>query len=334
MFRTASYKLTGAFLAIIMSITLTISVMSYISASSKANFLYFTYLPRLQKSIPVDEKVINSTAFSKIMEEQYNLSLSNLLTSIVFFNALILFGGGALFFVLSRLILGRIEKIYAARSQFASNTSHALRTPLANIQLETEVTLNNSSLSMRNLRDQLYRNLDEIERLKSLSSSLLKLSAMDSSGLEFKRIDLSETVKETVKRYEVNEKNRVIIKNIPSKPLSIKGNDSSIDELTAIFINNALKYGFKDKPVEIELRRKSIKRATLSIVSMGKPIPRDKLKYIFERFYRVEDAYGGENAGLGLALAKELASVHKAKIKVSSNDNGRTEFKIDFPLCK
>ena len=70
------------------------------------------------------------------------------------------------------------------------------------------------------------------------------------------------------------------------------------------------------------------------IASKGNPIHQDKLENVFEPFYRPEDEHGGEEAGLGLALARQIVDLHDGKILANSNNRGLLEFSFVLPLAQ
>ncbi len=332
MFRNAAIKISIIFTAIVMVMSLTVSALIYVNTASRSSFIFFELLPEQREEIPNTQKLLDADNFTLLMQDQYDATMSRTLIIIIFINTLMLLGIGSLSYILTRRALNDIEQMYVARSQFASYASHSLRTPLANMLLDTEVTLSDDSVSADELREQLRRNLDEINRLKSLSKSLLKLSSIDPSGLEFKNIDLLDLIKNTVERYDPDH-SRVKIKTSSKKRANVRVNVSGIDEVFAILINNAYLYSENESKIEIQMKVKE-KMVSVSVNSKGKYIPSDKLKYMFEPYYRAEDAYGGEGAGLGLALARQIMELHKGTISAYSHSNHTTEFRVELPVKK
>lgn len=101
-------------------------------------------------------------------------------------------------------------------------------------------------------------------------------------------------------------------------------------------IGNAVKFGSdKDMTIKIELDRQG-DFITISIEDNGPGIPEDKLPYIFDRFYRIDNERTKDlmSTGLGLAIAKELVQAHGGAITVSSVEKNGTCFIIQLPTIK
>ena len=102
-------------------------------------------------------------------------------------------------------------------------------------------------------------------------------------------------------------------------------------------LENACKYGAgSGTPVTVGLRRQH-GSALLSVGNGGAPIPPEDLPHVFERFYRSDKSrvQDGESLsfGLGLAIAKSTAELHKGSIKAESSADG-TVFSVALPLAK
>lgn len=107
------------------------------------------------------------------------------------------------------------------------------------------------------------------------------------------------------------------------------------DKLARAFSNilkNAVAYSDDNSTIEVFAKTQD-NRAIITILNIGKTIPLDKQKTIFEKFYRLDDARSTNTggAGLGLAIAKEIITLHNGQISMKS-ENGKTVFNITLPL--
>ncbi|OYX43456.1 hypothetical protein B7Y94_01295 [Candidatus Saccharibacteria bacterium 32-49-12] len=114
------------------------------------------------------------------------------------------------------------------------------------------------------------------------------------------------------------------------------GNETSLEELLVIFIDNALKYSPPESPVEIKVREKRL-HAEIQVRNQGEPIPPEQQARLFERFYRGDNSRTASDSrgyGLGLAIAKRIVDIHHGSIKVDSSRKKGTCFSISLPTSK
>ena len=112
-------------------------------------------------------------------------------------------------------------------------------------------------------------------------------------------------------------------------------NESAINEVMGILIDNAIKYSPKDTPIYIRLFEQR-GRIGFEIKNSGKPVPEEKLPKLFERFYRGDTSRtnGAKNGyGLGLSIAKKIIDVHHGELTVSSSDEATT-FSFYLPIVR
>lgn len=332
MFHSAILKLTGWYLLILMGISLLFSFAIYHAATSEVRDRLMQFETSLEQPNSSGEfSAPNHHLFSSYREDQRDLASRNILTMLVYVNLLIFFGGGVLSYLLARRTLYQIELAHDAQARFASDASHELRTPLTAIKTELEVALRNPKLSKSEMNTLLESNLEEVNKLTSLSKTLLQLSKLGHADLEMSPIDLGVVVNEVIQRYDKNA-DRITF-SAPSRSIVIKGNLASIEELVTILVDNALKYSPKDSRIKAALVHGS-RETTFTISNKGAGIPADKLQHVFERFYRVNESRTDGGSGLGLALAKDIVARHKGELSVSSRLNGNTTFMFSLPITR
>lgn len=101
-----------------------------------------------------------------------------------------------------------------------------------------------------------------------------------------------------------------------------------IAEIPKNYINNAIKYAFRGREIDIFLSEEE-GRVTLRVEDHGTPIPEDKREEIFDRFTRIDDD-PSNGRGLGLAIAKRIADAHDAEVGVDITPNGGNSFYLKF----
>lgn len=331
MFRKAIIKLTAWYLLILMSLSLLFSLSIYLISINEVDSR-IADVQNLVDSGSFDADPYsdtNSRLLNAFLENQRVQASANILIGLTYVNLAVLVVGAAMSYFLARWALRHIEQPRILQNRFTSDASHELRTPLAAMRAELEVALKDSKLSKSEMRKILESNLEEVNRLTQLSQTLLYLSRLDYSGLEFQTVDLGLVIRTVVQRYDKNSSRFKL--SLPEAPLNVKANSSSIAELFTILIENAQRYSPIGSEISAALRTEG-KKAIFEISNQGEGIPRDKLPYIFDRFYRGDDSRTDEGVGLGLALAKDIVSIHNGELLVKSTPNKKTTFIVRLPL--
>ncbi|RWZ78689.1 MAG: hypothetical protein EOT05_02995 [Candidatus Microsaccharimonas sossegonensis] len=344
MFKSATVKLTGWYLVILMVISLLFSVAIYQLNFQEINLR----LENLQQGItnsrmmrsrvnqPGVSPADRSISPNSFQQEQDQLRLDQshqaavqMILALVYINIFVLIAGGFGSYFLARRTLGPIEKSHEAQSRFTSDASHELRTPLAAMKAELEVSLRDEKLTPEEAREQLESNLEEVNKLISLSEMLLKMARLDYDKLEKKHINLVEMLPSVMKPFAKYKKRFDITTR---KSAMLVGNEAAIMELMNILIENAIKYSPERSRISIRI----FERRTMTgfeIKNTGTPIHPEKLPHIFDRFYRADTSRteSGKNGyGLGLAIAKKITDIHHGYIQASSTEK-ETSFTCYLP---
>lgn len=306
-----------------MTVSVLFSVVIFEVATSEIRMRLEGFESGMQRSLveftPRNEEILN------LRTVEVNKTKTNLAIELVYINTLVLIAGGIVSYCLARRSLRPIEKAHEAQSRFTSDASHELRTPLAVMQTEIEVTLRDKNTTKQELRDALASNLEEVEKLSKLSEMLLSLSRLEHNKLQLKTINLSKITGNIVDDLKIPIAR---LKISGKKQLLAIGNETAIEDLIKILIDNALKYSPEDSLILIELS-KSEHGPKFDITNTGPGIKPDKLEHIFDRFYRADTSRtGGKKSGygLGLALAKNIVELHNGELSVNSIANKKTTF--------
>ena len=164
-----------------------------------------------------------------------------------------------------------------------------------------------------------------------MSKTLLQLSKLDHANIDVEPVTLNTVASEVVQRYDKNA-NRIRLKQ-SKKPLVVKANPSSIEELMTILVDNALKYSPDGSPIKINLSQHG-RSALFEITNSGEGIPATDLPHIFDRFYRSDTSRSTGGSGLGLALATDIVTMFKGELSVTSTPGKETGFHFSLPLTK
>ncbi len=254
-------------------------------------------------------------------------------SAMTLFRYTLVFGGVAiiLFFFLSvflaRKIVNPLEESYQRQKQFISDAGHELKTPVS-------VVSANAELLAREIGDNTWlQNIQyENERMGILVSQLLELARTENITPQMERIDFSRLAAGEALPFEsvAFEKGLVLNTDIQGDVI-IDGNTDQMKQLVSILLDNAIRHSKSQGEVYLSLTREH-GFAKLSVINKGDEIEPKQRQRIFERFYRIDTARNSEDKhyGLGLAIAKAIASSHKGHIDVLCYD-GLVEFRVKIP---
>lgn len=253
--------------------------------------------------------------------------------ALTLFRYTLIFGGVALvlFFFLSvflaRKIVNPLEESYQKQKQFISDAGHELKTPVSVVSANAEL------LSREIGNNQWLQNIQyENERMGMLVGQLLDLARTENVTPQMEHIDFSRLVAGEALPFEsvAFEKGLVLNSNI-TNGIGVEGNSTQLKQIVSILLDNAIRHSKEQGEVYLSLTKEH-GCAKLSVINKGDEIPVEQREQIFERFYRVDTARNGEDKhyGLGLAIAKAIATSHKGHIEVQCF-NGFVEFKVQIP---
>lgn len=333
MFQSATLKLTGWYLLILMSISIIFSISIFSIASHEVDSRLEQLQDRYEDSGMFESGMAPQfSGYNAFRRDQNEAANTNLFLSLVYVNLMILVVGGVISYMLARRTLRGIEEIHEAQSRFTSDASHELRTPLAVMKSEIEVILRDKNITKAELRETLESNLEEVNKLSNLSYMLLQLSKAGDNDIEMEKLDLKDVLGDVIKRQ--NQPNtRLSLTTSSAVPYAL-GNRTSIEELCMILVDNALKYSPPESLVAVKLFKRSGKPC-IEVVNTGTGISEDDLPHIFDRFYRADTSRTNSSQsgyGLGLALAKRIVEIHNGELTASSALNHATTFTVLLPI--
>ena len=232
-------------------------------------------------------------------------------------------------------MLGRIETSFRRITQFTADASHDLRTPVAVIRTTAEIALRKNRAE-HEYRDALSRILETSVETSGLLENLLTLARADAgaAGLEMHPLDLGSHVKKAQERGAIlaATKSLSFTSQVPESAVMVRADAIAIDRLLLILVDNAVKYTPSGGRCEIALTA-SDKEAHISVKDTGMGIEGRELESIFERFHRADKVRSRETAGagLGLAIARWIASVHGGSITAESTAGLGSVFHVRLP---
>lgn len=332
--RPPAVRLSAAYMAIIMAISLIFSIALYqlsvgqLAQSLKQQYTRLRSIYGATVLIPVNPRQI-----------EYELAAGKrrLAWQLFYFNGFILAAGTGLSYWLARRTLQPIETALLAQARFAADASHELRTPLAAMQTGIEVALRDPKLSRDDAAALLHSNLEEVAKLRDLADGLLRLARSEQASLPQTRVELAAIARDAAERVASIAAGRHIKLNnqVDSPGPATTGDATALAELVVILLDNAVKYSPTHTTVTISAwtDRGS---AQLAIADQGCGIAPEDLPCIFDRFYRADPSRSAANVpgnGLGLSLAHQIVELHHGSIHVASTVGQGSTFTIRLPAA-
>lgn len=244
----------------------------------------------------------------------------------------LLLGGMILGVLLILRDISREEHLARLRSDFISNVTHELKTPLTSIQMFTE------SIQLKRVKSEVQKKeylqiiLKETESLKRMINNILDFSRMEKGkpSYKFEEVNVSLLLQAALEDldYWLVEKNFTLVKEIED-PVMALADPVALKQAIINLLNNAIKFSMKQKEITVRLKNEG-EMVNLQVEDKGIGIPEDQKELIFQAFYRVgqknsEDISG---TGLGLSVVKEIVEAHQGSIQVESKLNQGSTFTI------
>lgn len=232
-------------------------------------------------------------------------------------------------------MLDRLETSFESQSNFISNASHELNTPLTSIIGEADVTLTRIR-STEEYVETLNNILMEAEKLNKKTKALLFLAqtAFNGKALEFKLVRVDQLildVKETMNRIHPDNKVTIDFSLLPDNPLKLKisGNEQLLHLALSNIVLNAYKYS-NNQPVIVSLGM-SYDMLIIIVKDTGIGIPENEIKFIYDPFFRASNTTNYEGYGIGLPLTRNIIKIHKGILNVNSTVFKGTTIEIRLP---
>lgn len=223
------------------------------------------------------------------------------------------------------LMARELKKNELLKTDFISNVSHEIKTPLAVLQNYAKA-LNSSKLTEDKRKEYLNGIIIQTQKLSGLISNILKLNKLENQELvpEFKEFDLSELVRVCALNFEslLEKKNLELECDIDE--VKIVNSESLLEIVLNNLISNAIKFTDEGK-ISISLKQDKT-YATIKIADTGCGISKEVGKHIFDKFYQADTSHSSEGNGLGLALVKKVIDVIGGEIFVESKVGVGTTF--------
>ena len=229
--------------------------------------------------------------------------------------------------------VSKMKEIEDMQKQFLSDVSHELKTPMSAIIGSVEILKRDGMESPEIFNEFMDILLKESYRMQNIINDILELSRLDQTkvSLDYQELDVKAVVKESMDLFEPLAKEKhlsLIYHNQIKEPLL---DYSTIKMILSNFISNAIKYS--NEGIITIKTKKADDTFILSVQDEGIGIPKNKLNYIYDRFYQVDKSRSSKiSTGLGLSIVKKIVELNQGTIDVESSAGIGSTFTVKLPI--
>ena len=232
-----------------------------------------------------------------------------------------------------------LEGVERLRRELVANVSHELKTPISALRARLENLLDGVE---RPDPEVLQVMLQQAERLSRLVEQLLDLSRLESGDIQLERgdLDLDSLVREVASEVDVASGVGAVAihRDIPGDLPEVWADRERIHQVVFNLLDNAVRFTPPGGRVTVSASRIG-DRVEVRVADTGSGIPAEHLPFLFERFYRVDQARsrgagGTGGTGIGLAIARSVVEAHGGTIRAASEVGRGSTFTFDLPLAR
>ncbi len=230
------------------------------------------------------------------------------------------------------LMAQELQNTEILQTDFVSNVSHEIKTPVAAIEgyatlLQGEEQL---SFSGREYADKIMYNT---ERLSALVGNVLKLSKLENQSIPSQpvRFDLAEQVRLCIVALEPLWSDRETEFDVELQELEYCGSEELLSHVWLNLLSNAVKFGPRGSLVKVRLWKEG-RSVHFSVEDRGPGLTEEQQKRVFDKFYQADSSHKQEGNGLGLTLAKRIVTLSGGEIKAGNVPAGGCRFTVTLPM--
>jgi len=235
-------------------------------------------------------------------------------------------------------MLARIETLLGRVREVSDNVAHDLRSPLARLRSNLEVTLLQPRTADE-YREAIRREIGDSEDLLGTFNALLSIARAEAGPRDaaLPIIDLRDVVAETAEIYEALAAEGGIALDLDSgeQPVAVRADTQLLAQALCNLLDNAIKYTPRGGSIKVGVVL-SANSARVEVADSGPGIPPEQRDHVLERFVRLDQARRLPGNGLGLSLVNAVVEYHRARMRLEDNEPGlrvRIEF-VGLPLTR
>jgi len=238
--------------------------------------------------------------------------------------------------------LNRQMTLARQKTDFVSNVSHELKTPLTSIRMFSELLAQGRIADPAKQQSYLGIITAEAARLTRLINNVLDFARLERGEKKYhlQPSDLAALARETADAYRPHlEANGFRFDcDLPESAIMVNGDRDALAQIIVNLLSNAEKYSGDRKEISLRVASKAASEpvAEVSVEDRGLGVPRGCEDKIFEQFFRAHDSLGSgiQGSGLGLTLARQIARAHGGDITYEPRDGGGSRFTLRLPIAR
>lgn len=222
------------------------------------------------------------------------------------------------------------------KDEFMSIASHELKTPITSMKASLQIAerLSSGDADIRQIRNFIEKANRQVSKLTSLVEDLLDVTKIQAGKLQFHTsvFNISEVIQDCLDQMgNMTSSHKIIIKGNTS--IKVEADRHRLEQVIINFLSNAIKYSPDADRVVLEIAREDNK-LRVSVTDFGIGIPKDKVNFIFDRFFRVqESSQKFSGLGLGLFIAAEIVRRHNGDVGVITEEGKGSTFWFTIPAA-
>lgn len=235
-------------------------------------------------------------------------------------------------------LLARLNLSFEQQKRFMADASHELRTPVAIVRGEAEVSLTKDDRKSSEYRETISIMQKEAERMSRIIEDLFTLARADAGENPLSRssIYIEDVLADTVRAFRsMSSKNEVLLVSNYKTEMPFEADEHLLRRLFTNLIDNAIKHARTKVTIDAFLHSG---KYVIKITDDGEGITPESQPHIFERFYRADKSRSrhnnspvGSGAGLGLSISRWIAELHDGTLELTKSDSQGTVFTVNLP---
>lgn len=231
-------------------------------------------------------------------------------------------------------MMRELKQLEQMRREFVSNVSHEVQSPLTSIS-GYAMALKQENIEVSERRRFLDIIIAEAERMSKMSNSLLKLSLLESQTQQLRLVTLSldEQIRRVIVAIQPQWSARNIRFELDLRAVTLTADHDQLNQVWTNLLGNSIKFSNDGDIITVSVKRNN-NNAIVRISDNGIGISPEDQKRIFERFFKADRSHSRkyDGSGMGLAIAKQIVSLHNGDIQVESEIGRGTTFIVTLPM--